>query len=774
MADLPNFENLSKEELIKLLNAANNELNVANKKIIIVEQKNAQLEKRDQKRERSFQKLELKFQKRERKFQEKERLFQEHEHQFMVMTVLTRNHIKLMAEMTKKAHYRMVIADKVVSLELSEQLKEIFTEHIEWIQDAVKWRAQLFASGPDVKTNSKEQSPKDDSKDNPKDSSQDNSEKKDSPEKNSADSSKTQEAKEKYSEPKEKQKSFQEQLEEAQKAAKRGLDEAVKRTNKINKCASLAIHALPNECLTDELKACITIAEIKTPKTKDNAPNKSPGKKAKHRKSNRTIQANSSNSHVCAICGTKMQNSGDKHCKQLVSKVGDITRCIEVLEMINDMEVCPQCGRVHVCLNEKEDLPIKPNRSIGLKFVLHACDCICHGVPLNQLAIAVQQNLEFGHSTIVDNLSDFTQIYLLPIYNRIIKRAEQADYIMADGTPFDCLETQGRGNCIHKKDRDEDVDEETSTSNYILSFCSVPQAKVKFSCYDFLPTRSFNSIKEVLTDDFKFKTLICDAFPGYDTLAAQHHAQIQNCLVHLRRYIVEDLNPDQLADELLAMSDEGAEKFITQSLLSNNNDRFLLLWVFYAFSKIYAYEGYAKELNNQTAIINAREIESKLMTQIETIMNKMVERHLIPTKSGKKFQKKKGDPYSRATFYWYSHKEHFKTYLSDPMVPPDSNMVEQSIRPLTILRKNSYFMNSERGIKDLCIIFTIWRTFRLNGIDDPFAHLMKYCRDLYSHCIDEGYTRAFKDNPDVLSKKINTWNMQELSKDFNFDRYLPF
>lgn len=741
MADLPNFENLSKEELIKLLSA--------------YKQKNAQLEKIDKERERKFQRLERRAQKRELLFQKRERLFKEREHQFLVMTVLTRDHIKLMAEMTKKARYRMVIADKVLSLELSEQLKEIFTEHIEWIQDAVKWKAQLFASGPDVKGNNKGQEQEHGSE---KDSANDNDSVNQDTTKNLD----------------EQQKSLQEQLEEAQKAAKRGLDEAVKRTNKINKCASLAIHALPEECITDELKACITIADIKTPKTNGNAPNKSPGKKAKHRNSNRTIQANSSNSHVCAICGTKMQNSGDKHCKQLVSKVGDITRCIEVLEMISDMEVCPQCGRVHVCLNEKEDLPIKPNRSIGLKFVLHACDCICHGIPLNQLAIAVQQNLECGHSTIVDNLSDFTQIYLLPIYNRIIKRAEQADYIMADGTPFDCLETQGRGNCIHKKDRDEDVDEEVSTSNYILSFCSVPQAKVKFSCYDFLPTRSFSSIKEVLTDDFKFKTLICDAFSGYDTLAAQHHAQIQNCLVHLRRYIVEDLNPEQLADELLAMSDEDAEKFITQSLLSSNNDRFLLLWVFYAFSKIYAYEGYAKELNNQTAIINAREIESKLMTQIETIMNKMVERHLIPAKSGKKLQKKKGDPYSRATFYWYSHKEHFKTYLSDPMVPPDSNMVEQSIRSLTILRKNSCFMNSERGIKDLCIIFTIWRTFRINGIDDPFAHLMKYCRDLYSHCIDEGYTKAFKDNPDVLSKKINTWNMQELSKNFNFDRYLPF
>ena len=746
MADLPNFENLSKEELIKLLNAANNKLNVvnnelnaANKKVVIAELNASKFEKKASKLEKKTIRLE----KKNSLLEEKNLKLS---HQLAVVTTLTSGQIKLTAEMTKEANCRLVVADRVLSLELSEQLREIFAEHIEWIQDAVKWRAQLFASGLDRNTaNSKNNKVKDKEHNN------------DTPATSDIEG---------------KSQTLQEQLAKAKETANRGIKEAVKNANSINELTRLAVQALPKECLTDELNACINIAKIKTPKVEASTPKKSPGKKAKQRKPNRTVHHTVSKSHICASCATKMNYSGDQHCKTLISKVGEITRCVEVLEMISDIAVCPQCGRVHICLEEKEDLPIKPNRSIGIKFMLHACDCICHGVPLNQLASAVQQNLEVGHSTIVDNLSDFTKIYLLPLYNRIIKKAQQAKYIMADGTPFNCLETQGRGNCMHKKDRAED--EENSTSNYILSFCSVPKAKMQFSCYDFLPTRSFSSIKEVLTDDFKFKTLISDAFLGYDSLASQHNALIQNCLVHLRRYIIEDLNPEQLSNELLAMPEKDAEKFISQSLLSDNNDRFLLLWVFYAFSKIYAYEGYAKEQNNDAAIINAREIESKLMTQIETIMSKMVERHLVPTKSGKKLQKKKGDPFSRATFYWYSHKENFKTYLNDPMVPPDTNMVEQSIRPLTILRKNSCFMNSERGIKDLCVIFSIWRTFRINGYDDPFAHLMQYCHALYSHCIDEGYTRAFRDNPDVLSKKINSWNMQELSKDFDFDSYLPF
>ena len=70
-------------------------------------------------------------------------------------------------------------------------------------------------------------------------------------------------------------------------------------------------------------------------------------------------------------------------------------------------------------------------------------------------------------------------------------------------------------------------------------------------------------------------------------------------------------------------------------------------------------------------------------------MEEIIKRHMVPNKNKTSLVGKKGDIYFRACVYWYQQSPFIKEFLNDPLVPPDTNIVEQAIRPITVFRKNS-------------------------------------------------------------------------------------
>ena len=74
--------------------------------------------------------------------------------------------------------------------------------------------------------------------------------------------------------------------------------------------------------------------------------------------------------------------------------------------------------------------------------------------------------------------------------------------------------------------------------------------------------------------------------------------------------------------------------------------------------------------------------------------------------------------------YALARRTEFERFLHDGRLDIDSNIVERSIRPQTITRKNALFAGSDGGGKTWATIATLLATAKLNGVD-PHAWLTK-------------------------------------------------
>lgn len=75
-----------------------------------------------------------------------------------------------------------------------------------------------------------------------------------------------------------------------------------------------------------------------------------------------------------------------------------------------------------------------------------------------------------------------------------------------------------------------------------------------------------------------------------------------------------------------------------------------------------------------------------------------------------------------AISYTLKLRKGLRVFLSDGRVEIDNNAVENTIRPLALLRKNALFAGSEKGAEALAIICSLIGTCKLNSVE-PYAYL---------------------------------------------------
>ncbi len=659
---------------------------------------------------------------------------------------------KLMKETIHGLKEIYIIFEKITFENMEIQLEKLFNEFSQWILNAYTWRAQSYATGNDISKSQIEiASDKEEGKE----------------EVNNDDSNKNEDKNGT-------QQSFDGQV---SKEIKKVVS-SMKACQNFKKQLQDAIKDANPEDIPLYKEEIRHIAETEEKET-ENTRKKSPGRQRVDRPVDQTLHADEPADKVCSACGKgEMKNLA-------TIKQGAISAAIDTLKLCNniqlhsDVYVCPHCGHVHGVFPKDADLPVQPDMEVSINTALFCVWAMSSGIPLHLLAKVLKKAMRLGNSTLLRSIITFADVYLVPFCEYLYERERKAKYLMADGTPFRCLESQNLGNCMNKNpDRKRNHNEpapvpvEEGKSNYILCCCSVPDAEEPFVTYHFLPIRSYDSIAKVLTPDHNFDVLITDAFQAYDKLAAERKCAIQNCLVHFRRYVVKAANLDQFSKDLVKMEEQQQIAFLKE-MLQKGTPHILLCCVFLALSKIYSYES-SFDRTQPDYMDKILEVRQKtvlpLMNDIDKVMNHFVDNHTDPAKNGEGRCERRGDPYSKAAIYWHNNHDKFRSFLDDPMIPPDTNIVEQNIRTATIIRKNSYFMTSQKGMNTICTILTVIKSLYQNGIENPVAALTDYCRALYSHCFDEGYTRAFAEGNDP-GKKLTSWDMRKLSKNFDFKKY---
>lgn len=198
----------------------------------------------------------------------------------------------------------------------------------------------------------------------------------------------------------------------------------------------------------------------------------------------------------------------------------------------------------------------------------------------------------------------------------------------------------------------------------------------KIAYFHYSPSRSAEFLKEWLKD---FSGVIqTDGFESYDThLNGLRNVIHAGCNVHARRKFTE--------------CDEGPEvKFILDK-----------------YSELYKIESDLAKANAPPETILA-ERKQKSIPILEDLRNKMNEWSLQFRPEGN---------FGKAVRYFLNEYEKLIVYIDHPQVRPDTNLVENDIRPFAVGRKNWLFAGSEAGAKASAGLYTLVQIANLNGWD---------------------------------------------------------
>jgi len=90
------------------------------------------------------------------------------------------------------------------------------------------------------------------------------------------------------------------------------------------------------------------------------------------------------------------------------------------------------------------------------------------------------------------------------------------------------------------------------------------------------------------------------------------------------------------------------------------------------------------------------------------------------------------DPFTQALAYAHEREGALRVFLSDPMVPIDTNHLERALRVIPMGRKNWHFCWSEAGARHVATLQSLLTTCRLHGIN-PYTYLVDVLQRIGEH-----------------------------------------
>jgi transposase len=257
---------------------------------------------------------------------------------------------------------------------------------------------------------------------------------------------------------------------------------------------------------------------------------------------------------------------------------------------------------------------------------------------------------------------------LSPLYDLLVERVLQSQYIMADETTMKVLEYNRKEK--NKKDkRDKKV---------TLGYQWVYYAHLrKLVLFDYQPGRSAEGPRQLLKSFKGF--LQSDGYKVYDGYEHVPGITLLNCMAHARRKFEEALDYDPKRAEYVLVKMQG----------------------------LYEVEREAKEKEFSHPKRKALRLEKSapILTELQDWLKLNLSQTLPESPIGKAIR--------------YSHKRWDKlgTYTQDGRLEIDNNFVENALRPIALGRKNYLFAGSHEGAKRAAMIYSFFATCKKNDID---------------------------------------------------------
>ena len=378
------------------------------------------------------------------------------------------------------------------------------------------------------------------------------------------------------------------------------------------------------------------------------------------------INSLSDEDKLCPTCGTEMQPIGTEIIRR---EVIHVKPSMYMLEYVGTTYGCP------VCKDTEDPQFVKDNKAPAAlikgsytspsltSWVLY--EKFAKSVPFYRLEKSLEElGAKISRTTMANWAIQCNSLYFKHLTDYFHRELLKRKYLMMDETPIQVLHEPGRT---------------PESKSYVWLMRSGNDGLPPIIYYRYAPTRSGDVALE-LTDGIQPGTyLMCDGFSGYNKLKDVRRC---TCYAHIRRYFYEAIPT-------------GHDRDITNPAVQG---------VMYC-NKLFSYENKYAERHYKPETIKKRRLKDEKPV-IEAFLD-WADKQVVTGNS----------KFSKALTYFKNRRNDLMTYLEDGHCSLSNNWSENSIRPVTVGRKNWLFSSSVDGAEASMNIYTIIEMAKLHGLN---------------------------------------------------------
>ena len=378
------------------------------------------------------------------------------------------------------------------------------------------------------------------------------------------------------------------------------------------------------------------------------------------------IDSLSDEDKLCPTCGTEMQPIGTEIIRR---EVIHVKPSMYMLEYVGTTYGCP------VCKDTEDPQFVKDNKAPAAlikgsytspsltSWVLY--EKFAKSVPFYRLEKSLEELVaKISRTTMANWAIQCNSLYFKHLTDYFHRELLKRKYLMMDETPIQVLHEPGRT---------------PESKSYVWLMRSGNDGLPPIIYYRYAPTRSGDVALE-LTDGIQPGTyLMCDGFSGYNKLKDVRRC---TCYAHIRRYFYEAIPA-------------GHDRDITNPAVQG---------VMYC-NKLFSYENKYAERHYKPETIKKRRLKDEKPV-IEAFLD-WADKQVVTGNS----------KFSKALTYFKNRQNDLMTYLEDGHCSLSNNWSENSIRPVTVGRKNWLFSSSVDGAEASMNIYTIIEMAKLHGLN---------------------------------------------------------
>lgn len=318
----------------------------------------------------------------------------------------------------------------------------------------------------------------------------------------------------------------------------------------------------------------------------------------------------------------------------------------------------------NIIIAQLPSLPIpKGNADAGLLAHILISKFVDHLPFYRQVQMFKRSDIIIAQSTINGWFSATCRL-LEPLYGALKNKILSSDYLMADETPLP-VQTKDKPGATHK--------------GYDWVYYAPIEGLVLF---DYRKSRGREGPDEILKDFSGF--LQTDGYDAYSHFEKKQDITLLACMAHARRYF------DKAKDNDLARAEKALK----------------------LFQKLYAVErqGREQELDTEALKSLRQEKAVPVLNDMESWLKDEINK--VTPQSG----------IGKAIAYTLKLWPRLMRYVDDGRFQIDNNLIENSIRPVALGRKNYLFAGSHDAAQNAAIIYSLLATCKINKVE-PFGWL---------------------------------------------------